>query len=197
MKGLIFVLSGPSGSGKTTLRDRLLERPELKKVLVKSVSLTTRPRRSGEKDKKDYFFVSELQFKRKLKAKKILEWTKFLGYYYATPKDFLEKQLKAGKNVLLCLDLKGASRLKDLYPDNAVTVFILPPSVEILRRRIEGRCVKTKEAEISRRLELAGKELNASSGYDYCVVNKSLNRAVVKLLGIILKEARKGEKLAV
>lgn len=191
MRGLIFVLSGPSGSGKTTLRDKLLEHPELKKILVKSVSLTTRPRRSGEKDKKDYFFISELQFKRKLKAKKILEWTRFLGYYYATPRDFLEKELRAGKNVLLCLDLKGARRLKGLYPDNTVTAFILPPSVGILRKRIEERCARTKEAEINKRLELAGEELNASSKYDYCVVNKNLDQAVERLSGVILTEIKR------
>ncbi|MBU0709962.1 MAG: guanylate kinase, partial [Candidatus Omnitrophica bacterium] len=104
---MIFVISGPSGSGKTTLRDKLLEDQELiREGLTKSVSLTTRPRREGERNRQDYSFITEKQFKLKLKGKKILEWTKYLGYHYATPRDFVEQQLKRGKSVILCLDLK-------------------------------------------------------------------------------------------
>jgi len=186
---MIFVISGPSGSGKTTLRDELLQDKELKAHFVKSISFTTRRRRSREVNKKDYIFISEPEFNRQLKAKKILEWTKYLGYYYATSRDFVDKYLKRGKNILLCLDLKGSLRIKKLYPKNSVTIFVIPPSIKALRCRIEGRCIKTEKEEVRKRLALAKQELSAAGNYDYCVVNKNLTQAVKELKGIILKEA--------
>lgn len=188
---MIFVISGPSGSGKTTLLEALLRDKELKNSLVKSISYTTRPERSGEQDLRDYFFITEQQFKKKLKGKKILEWTRYLGYYYATPRDFVEGQLKKGKHVILCLDLKGALKIKRLYPENTVTVFVVPPSIKALKRRITIRCNKTKKEEIGRRLELAKQELLNSRNYDYCVVNKSLKKATADLRKIIVKQISK------
>jgi len=190
-KGLIFIISGPSGAGKTTLLESLLKNKALKKVLVKSVSLTTRPKRSTEKNNQDYFFISEKEFRRQQRAKKILEWTRYLGYHYATPKDFVEGQLKKGRHVILSLDLKGATRLKQLYPKNTVTIFIIPPSLEALERRIGGRCHKTKKEEINQRLKLAQKELSSSGKYDYCLANKELRLAAEELQGIILGEIGK------
>lgn len=187
-RGLIFVVSGPSGSGKTTLLEKLLKDRELRGRLVKSVSFATRPRRSGEKDKKDYFFITEALFKKMRKQKKILEWTRYLGYYYATPKDFVEKELARGRHIILCLDIRGALRIKKLYPKNTVTIFILPPSVEILQERIKGRCRRTRMEEIKQRLELAQEEFLASHKYDYSIVNKNLQDAVRELRGIVLKE---------
>lgn len=184
---LIFVISGPSGSGKTTLLKELLKHKELKKRLIKSLSFTTRPQRQGEQNKRDYFFITKAEFKQRRQAKKILEWTRYLGYYYATPRDFLDKQLKKGKHIILCLDLKGALKIKRLYPKNTVTIFIMPPSLEALHNRIEGRCNKTKQEEIKQRLKLAREELLASRKYDYCLVNKNLSQAVKELQGIILK----------
>ena len=184
---MIFVISGPSGSGKTTLRDELLRDKELKAHFVKSISFTTRRRRSQELNKKDYIFISEPEFKRQVKLKKILEWTKYLGYYYATSRDFVDRHLKKGKNIILCLDLKGALKIKRLYPKNYVTIFILPPSIKALRGRIEGRCNKTKKEEIQERLELAKQELSAAGKHDYRVVNKNLTQAVKGLKSIILK----------
>lgn len=188
IKGLIFVISGPSGSGKTTLLKNLLKDRQLKKKLTKSVSFTTRPKRSGEREKRDYFFITEPQFKQELKAKKILEWTRYLGYYYATPRDFVEKQLKKDKHIILCLDLKGASRVKRLYPGNTVLIFIIPPSLGTLRERIGRRCNKTKKEEIRKRLKLAKAELRACRRYDYCLVNKNLQQAVKELGGLMLTE---------
>jgi guanylate kinase len=124
--GRIFVVSGPSGSGKTTLLKRALAGKFLKKKFVKSVSITTRPKRSGEREARDYFFVKPLEFRRLNKAKKILEWTRYLGYYYGTKKEFLEERLIEGKHLALCLDHKGALRLKKLYPKNTVTIFVDP-----------------------------------------------------------------------
>lgn len=183
--GKIFVISGPSGSGKTTLVHQALADKRFANKLVRSVSLTTRPKRSGETDKKDYYFVSEKEFKAKLKAKKILEWTRYLGYYYGTAKEFIDQQIQQSRGIILCLDLKGASRIKRLYPRDAVTIFVLPPSMEELSRRIRKRCRKTSEEEILQRIKLARREIAASSSYDYRLVNKNFNLALSQLQGII------------
>lgn len=186
MAGLIFVISGPSGSGKTTLLKSILQDKSLDRKLVHSISLTTRPKRSGEEDGKDYFFLSEEEFKQRLKEKKILEWTKYLGYYYATPKEPVMKQLRAGRNIVLCLDLKGASKIKELYPRSTVTIFVKPPSFDELTHRIQNRCHKTKNREIQERLKLGQKELAAAANYDYCLTNQDLGCVVGELKAIIL-----------
>lgn len=188
--GFLFVISGPSGSGKTTLATQVVAAKELKKKLSKSISLTTRPRRPGEKDRKDYFFVSPKAFQGLLEGKKILEWTRYLGYYYATPKDFVEGQLKKGKSLVLCLDLKGARRIKRIYPENTVTIFVLPPSLTTLKERIHGRGDKTKSRELNHRLRLAEKELLLAGSCDYCVLNADLKQGVKELKRIVLNRIR-------
>ena len=187
-QGLIFVVSGPSGSGKTTLLKKILKVKELKNILSRSISFTTRPKRSAEQDKKDYFFIREKQFREKLKAEKILEWTKYLGYYYATPKHFVEQQVKDGKNIALCLDLKGALKIKQLYPKNTVMIFVMPPSLDVLQERIKKRSKKTRKEEIQQRIKLADKEILAAGKYDYCVVNTDLHKVIKELKNIILGE---------
>lgn len=189
-KGILFIISGPSGSGKTTLAESLLEIKALGDKLVKSRSLTTRPKRSGERNKKDYFFISAADFKRRLEAKKVLEWTRYLGYYYGTPQGFIDRQIGEGKHVVLCLDLKGAALLKRLYPANSVTIFVLPPSLKELRRRIRQRCRKATPAEINQRLMLAKKELLLAHKYDHCVVNKNFTGALKRLRQIVLRIIR-------
>jgi guanylate kinase len=184
--GLIFIISGPSGSGKTTLLKSLLETKGLKNKLVKSISFTTRPKRWGEKNGKDYFFISEREFQQKRKEKKFLEWTRYLGYYYATPKDFMERHLGRGRHIVLCLDLKGALKIKRLYPHNTVTVFVMSPSLEALRQRIKKRSKKVRSPEINQRMRLAKKELAAACRYDYSMVNKDLRQAVTELKEIII-----------
>lgn len=183
---MIFVLSGPSGSGKTTLRDHLLKEKALKKIFVKSISFTTRPMRLGEREGRDYFFINENTFHSLRKNKRILEWTRYLGYYYGTKKDLLELSLRKGKNVLLCLDFKGASRIKKIYPKDTVTIFIIPPSLKELRKRIEGRSLGTGEEEVSRRISRAERELKNIPEYDYSLKNINLVQAVKRLKGIIL-----------
>ncbi len=187
-QGLIFIISGPSGSGKTTLAKNLLGNKTLKNKLARSISFTTRPRRSGEQDKEDYFFISEKRFKQEQKAQNLLEWTKYLGYYYATPKEFMERQLHKARHVILCLDLKGAFTIKRRYSKNTVMIFVMPPSLDTLLHRMTTRCNKTKEGEVRQRLTLAKQELAVCDRYDYCVVNKDLNQAIKQLQGIILKE---------
>jgi guanylate kinase len=191
-QGRIFVVSGPSGSGKSTLVAGLFRSRQLKKKLVKSVSLTTRPRRSGERDKKDYFFISEQDFKARRRAKKILEWTKYLRYYYGTPREFVEEQFQKGRHIILCLDFKGAEQLKRTLPRQSVTIFILPPSLEALRSRIQERCHLTQEKEIRERLRLAKRELALARKYDYCVQNKDLKQATRALQKIILAKIGSG-----
>ena len=186
--GKIFIISGPSGSGKTTLLARLIQDKTIGKLLIKSRSLTTRPKRLGERQGKDYFFVTRGEFKRLLKAKKILEWTRYLGYYYGTPKWTVENRLKEGKHTGLCLDLKGARIIKKIYPHNTVTVFILPPSFRVLKARIEGRCRETNKKEVARRLRLARREVLAASRFDYSILNQSLRLALKELKKIFLKE---------
>jgi len=185
---MIFILSGPSGSGKTTLRDALLKDRPLHKAFVKSVSLSTRPRRTGEMEGRDYFFVSQREFNRLKKAGKILEWTKYLSYYYGTRKDAVEAALKSNKHLLLCLDFKGMMTVKKLYPGKAVAIFVIPPSIKELHKRIKKRSLGTKEEEVSRRIRLAGLELGKIPQYDYAVRNINLTQAVKRLKGIVLKE---------
>ncbi|TBR16603.1 guanylate kinase [bacterium] len=190
-EGKIFVISGPSGSGKTTLIKNLFRSKKLNKLLTKSISCTTRPRRSGERNGKDYFFVRTPEFKEGLKAKKILEWTEYLGYYYGTPRDFVDAQLKKGRSVILCLDLKGALRIKKLYPGKTSTIFILPPSIKELSQRIKQRCNKTKKEEVNNRVRLARKEVLDSKKFDYRIVNRDLIPASNRLKDIVLEEITK------
>ncbi|MDD5560857.1 MAG: guanylate kinase [Candidatus Omnitrophica bacterium] len=187
--GKIFIISGPSGSGKTTLLSRLIQDKKIGKLLAKSRSVTTRPRRSGEKQGKDYFFVTKDEFRRLVKAKKILEWTRYLGYYYGTPKELVEKQLKRGKHLGFCLDLKGARVLKKIYPHNTVTVFVLPPSLNVLKARIEGRCRETDKKEITQRLRMAKREILSAAQFNYRILNRSLRVALKELRKIFLKES--------
>ncbi len=187
-KGIIFVFSGPSGSGKTTLAKAVLADKKFSGRLEKSISFTTRPRRRGEKSQKDYFFISEAEFRQGQKAQKILEWTRYLGYYYGTARDFVDSRLENFRSLILCLDLKGAARIKELYPKNSVTIFIMPPSLEELARRIENRHRETSRKEIARRLRLARQEMASAGPFDFCVVNGDLAQAVKELKGIINKK---------
>lgn len=186
--GKIFVICGPSGSGKTTLLSSLIKDKKISKLLAKSCSITTRPKRSGEEEGADYFFVTKKEFLSLLKAKKILEWTRYLGYYYGTPKGPLEARINSGKHLGLCLDLKGAGILKKLYPKNTVGIFVLPPSLEVLKSRIRNRCSKTGKKELAQRIRLARKELAAASRFDHCILNKNLQVALKELKDIFLQE---------
>jgi guanylate kinase len=170
---------------------RLLSKNKsFKKIFAKSVSLTTRPKRPGEREGRDYFFISPTEFLRLRRQKKILEWTRYLSYDYGTPRDFVEGQLKKGKCLLLCLDTKGALNIKRLYPKSSVTIFVLAPSLKELKKRIHRRSRETKR-EILKRLKLARKELTASKRYDYCIVNRDLPKTVAELRNIILGEIRR------
>jgi len=188
MRSFIFVISGPSGSGKTTLLESLLKAKQLKDKLVKPVSFTTRPRRPDEKDGRDYFFITGREFRQKKQEKKFLEWTRYLGYYYATSRDFLQRYLKQARHIILCLDLKGAFQIRKFYPKKTVLIFVMPPSLGALRQRIQIRRCQTKKREIAQRIRLAQKELLAAKRYDYCILNRDLRSAVKELKNIILNK---------
>ncbi|MFA6320264.1 MAG: guanylate kinase [Candidatus Omnitrophota bacterium] len=184
MKAKLFVVSAPSGSGKTTLCNKLLK-DDL--GLAQSVSMTTRPPRKGEQDGVDYHFVSERSFKDTIKKKGFLEYEENFGCLYGTPKKLIEKRLKKGLNVLLSIDVKGAMKVKKEYPDESILIFILPPSLGVLKNRLNSRRSEDKKA-ISERLKLAKKEIAYKKKYDYTVVNDRLDVAYKKLKKIVLSE---------
>lgn len=185
-QGLLIVISAPSGCGKTTLCQRLLKsQPNL----LRSVSVTTRLPRSGEKKGKDYFFVSKKQFSSLRGKKAFLEWAKVFGQYYGTPADFVKKALRQGKDVLLSIDVQGALKIKGRYPQG-IYIFILPPSLKALKERLKKRALDSAQ-EINKRLKLAKDEIAHHEFYDYTLVNDSLNQAVKAIKNIILAEKKK------
>src|SRR3990167_10236337 len=143
-KGKIIIISGPSGSGKTTLQKELLAGKKFRARLMKSISATTRPRRSGEKNGRDYLFLTRKQFLDKIRKGYFLEWQKVFDHYYGTPGNYVERLLKKDKNVLLCIDVKGAAVVRRACPE-AVTVFIKAPSLSILKKRLKARGSESAE----------------------------------------------------
>jgi guanylate kinase len=191
-RGKLFVFSGPSGAGKTTLAGCILKDRRLCRYLTRSVSMTTRPKRPGEKEGKDYFFVSHAEFRRLVRAKKILEWTRYLGYYYGTPKEFVDAALAEGTSILLCLDIRGAVAIKHIYPRDAVTVFILPDSFSTLEQRIIARQDNAGKGDIRRRLAEARREIKQQRRFDYRLVNDVLPEAVASLKKIVSRNISGG-----
>lgn len=185
-RGKVIIISGPSGSGKTTLHKALLENKTLKRKLVKSISITTRFPRPGEKGGKDYLFISQKLFFHKRRADHFLEWQKVFDNYYGTPKRAVENLLRHGKNVLLCIDVKGAKVASRKYPE-AVKIFIMPPSFEILKKRLQKRASENT-AGLRLRLETARREIGEAKEYQYVIVNDRLTKAINCLESIIHRE---------
>ncbi len=181
---LLIVISAPSGAGKTTVTRKLLKAfPEIQF----SISTCTRPKRDNEKDGIDYFFVSKERFEDSIAKGDFVEWTKTYGDYYGTSKQFVENMLSAGADVIFDIDSKGAQAIKELYPDNAVLIFILPPFIEDLRIRLLGRMTDSHE-EIEKRLLAAEEELRAISLYDYWIINEDVDVSIERLSTIIIAE---------
>ena len=176
-KGFIFVLVGPSGSGKTTLAKKILQAPGLKHQLIKPASFTTRPKRPGERNGRDYIFVSAGKFQALLRQKKVLEHTRYLGYDYATPRTLARQAKARAAHRILCLDIKGALFVKRAYPARAIIIFIKPPSLRIAKERIVGRSARTSLNELKQRMRLARREIGFAKQCDYCLVNNNLNKA--------------------
>ncbi|TRZ74532.1 MAG: guanylate kinase [Deltaproteobacteria bacterium] len=191
MEGLYVVVSAPSGTGKTSiLREVLRMCPNL----LFSVSHTTRPRRPGEKDGKDYYFITEEAFKDKLDRGEFAEWEENYGYLYGTSSKTMKEFLQKGFDLVLDIDWRGAKTLKKNYP-GGVFVFILPPSTDELEKRLRGRGVESKQ-NIDKRLAKALDEIKEIIWYDYLIFNDHLETAVDTLRSIYVAEKSKRERLA-
>ena len=189
-KGLLVVVSAPSGSGKTTLcRNVVSSRPNT----TYPISTTTRPARKGEKNGRDYLFLSRDEFEEKKQNGEFLEWANVFGEYYGTLRQLVENTRNKGKDVVLNIDIQGASQVKKRCPE-AVLVFILPPSIGILEQRLRDRKSDTED-EILKRLQLARIEISKIDNYDYVVVNKDIKDSVDKLLAIITAEKARLERM--
>jgi guanylate kinase len=182
----LVIVSAPSGAGKTTLCQRLLgDFSELEL----SVSSTTRPPRGSERNGVDYHFTSQQEFERQVAAGRFAEWALVHGSYYGTSKTTIEQAFARGKSVLLEIDVQGAASLRKVYPKECVSIFISPPSLEELERRLRARGTDSEET-IQKRLKNARDEMARSGEYDHIVVNDTLEHAYEHLRDIVGKEIR-------
>lgn len=189
-RGLLVVVSGPSGCGKGTVLGQLLKNDP---NVFYSVSATTRKPREGEVDGVNYYFLSKEEFKRKIAEDGMLEYASYVGNYYGTPKQAVEEQCAAGHDVLLEIEVQGAMQVREKRPD-AVFVFIAPPSMKELERRLVNRQTESEEV-IHSRLKAAETELQFASKYDYIVVNDTVEQAVSDLTAILRAEKCRSERI--
>lgn len=180
-KGILIVVSGPSGSGKGTLLQGLMQGNERIKY---SVSATTRSPREGEVNGKNYFFVTREEFQQQIQSDGMLEFATYCGNYYGTPRRYVYENLDAGDDVILEIDVAGATELME-RGEPGVYIFIMPPSIQELKKRLVGRNTETDEV-IEKRLNAAREEIAAAGRYDYIVVNDIIDDAIEKLKAIIL-----------
>ncbi|HOO96396.1 MAG TPA: guanylate kinase [Caldisericia bacterium] len=179
-KGTLFVLSGPSGAGKTTVEDRLTTELDL----FVSISMTTRPRRANETDGIDYLFTDKNNFNLMVSRGEMLEWANVHGNLYGTPREPIEKRIKEGKDSLLVIDIQGANQIRRIIP-SSILIFLLPPSIGELRKRLMGRNTDSIQT-IDSRLEVAQEEIASSLIYDYSVVNHNIAQATIDVACIIM-----------
>lgn len=185
MKGKIIILSAPSGSGKSTIISRLMQDAALR--LGFSVSATSRKPRGQEEDGKDYFFLTDEEFRRRVDAGEFVEWEEvYAGTCYGTLVSEVERVTDAGRNLIMDVDVKGALNIKKRYDSEAISIFIMPPGKEELERRLRSRATDSEET-IIRRLEKAEYEMGFSDRFDKVVVNDNLDKAVAEV-GNIIKE---------
>jgi guanylate kinase len=182
-RGLLFVVSAPSGTGKTTVVERLVQ---IVPDLALSRSYTSRAARPGEADAVDYNFVSRSRFEEMIAANAFLEWADVFGNLYGTCADDAERDLRAGRDLVLVIDVQGARQVRRRFAD-LVGVFVMPPSFAVLEQRLRGRSQDPEEA-IQRRLETARAEVAAYTEYDYVIVNDELETCVDRLRAIVIAE---------
>lgn len=183
-RGLLLIISGPSGSGKTTL-EGMLESEEAH--ILQSISATTRPQRAGERDGVDYFFMERDDFEQKLTEDYFLEHAEFNGHLYGTPRAYVEGRLEKGEDVVLNIETIGARQVALAAPADVVRIFLLPPSLEVLQRRLFRRKTDSKEV-IEQRIQSAREEMKTWSEYDYVVINKDLDGSLRKIKEILRAE---------
>ena len=182
-KGILVVVSGFSGAGKGTVMKRLMEKYD---NYALSVSVTTRSPRPGEQDGKEYFFRTRDEFEKLIEEDALLEYAQYVENYYGTPRSYVEEQLQAGRNVILEIEIQGAMKIKEKIPE-ALLVFVTPPTVEELERRLTGRGTETAQV-IADRLARAGEEAEGMGQYDYILVNDTVEECVDHLHQIIVSE---------
>ncbi len=183
-RGIIFILSAPSGAGKTTI-----SRAALKEIagLEASISLTTRAPREGEVDGVDYRFVSDDEFKRRQSVGELAEWARVFESSYGTPRAPLDAAVAAGRDILLDIDIQGARQIRNAYPDDAATIFVLPPSFAELEERLRRRGTEN-ESRIQHRLRRAREEAQAYPEYDYLIINAEVRDSLARLETIVNAE---------
>jgi guanylate kinase len=189
-RGIMLVLSSPSGAGKTTIASRLLKDPGIEI----SVSHTTRLKRKGEKDGKDYHFVDRETFTRMRDQDAFLEWAVVFDNYYGTTREPVEEALAAGRDVLFDVDWQGARKLRESAKDDVVTVFILPPSADALEERLRTRAEDSEDV-VKRRMHGASNEIQHWDEYDYVVVNTDLEQSVASVRAILAAERSRRTRL--
>ncbi|MGN0648982.1 MAG: guanylate kinase [Oscillospiraceae bacterium] len=188
-KGLLFVVSAPAGCGKDTILEQVFAKSP---NVAYSVSATTRAPRPGEENGVHYFFHTRESFEQMIKDNAVLEYTEYCGNYYGTPKSGVEQKLAQGKDVILKIEVNGAMNIKKLYPD-CTLIFILPPSMAELERRLRKRGTETEE-KILERTAQARAELEYARNYDYLIVNGELETAVDDLIAVIRAEKHTRER---
>ena len=189
-KGMLIVISGPSGVGKGTVRKALFDRRGHR--LVYSISMTTRKPREGEVDGVDYYFVTREEFQKRIDNNQFLDWAEFVGNYYGTPKDKVEEQIEAGKEVVLEIEVNGALQVLKQVKD-AVSIFIVPPGRQALYDRLRNRGTEPEEL-IKERVNKANREFKLAHKYDYIVVNDDVDNAADRIMAIIRAEHAKTER---
>jgi len=183
-RGLMFILSSPSGAGKTTIAKRILAQDDDIRL---SVSYTTRPIRPGEVDGRDYYFIDPEEFNRKVEEGGFLEWAEVFGHFYGTPKAELKIGLKAGHDYLFDIDWQGTQQLYQRMEVDVVRVFLLPPSIGELERRLASRGTDSAKV-VAARMARAHSEISHWDGYDYVVVNDDIDECFAKVTGILHSE---------
>jgi guanylate kinase len=189
-RGLMFVLSSPSGAGKTTLTRMLLRADHRVKL---SISVTTRPKRRGEVNGRDYRFIDRSSFDKMVKDGELLEWAEVFGHHYGTPRQPVDEALRAGRDVLFDIDWQGTQQLREKARDDLVSVFILPPTAMELERRLKTRAQDSRAVIVSRMAKAAG-EMSHWPEYDYVIVNRDKAEAFAEVTAILAAERLKRER---